>query len=271
MVEKKSIPTLLAWASAEKIGCQLFSFAVFTILARLVEKEAFGMVALVYTYVSLLQLFVSQGIGTSLIRLQDINEEHLNSGFCLNLTCSIAAAGGTIIFSREISLLLGDMRLRPVLSVLSFSLLISALTIAPIAILTRQMSFKPLALRTLLANALGGIGGVILAVFKAGVWSLIVQRLLGEIIGLILLWKCVSWRPRVKVRRQALQDILPISAGLLVNNILWLVVQRFDQGLIGISLGVEALGVYWFARRLVEMPLRDYERTSSEDCSAIVF
>ncbi len=46
------------WTATQNWGQQAISFAVFALLARLLQPEAFGLVALAAVYIALLQLFV---------------------------------------------------------------------------------------------------------------------------------------------------------------------------------------------------------------------
>lgn len=65
---KKMAFANIAWRFAERIGAQGVSFIVGIILARLLAPEAYGTVALVTVFTTILQVFVDSGLGTALIQ-----------------------------------------------------------------------------------------------------------------------------------------------------------------------------------------------------------
>ncbi len=121
------------------------------------------------------------------------------------------------------------------------------------ALLTREMRFRSLAIRTTVGTTVGGCVGVVSALLGFGVWSLVAQQLAGAAVGVACLWSSVRWRPGVQANRAALADLSPFSGGVLGSNLLWFVSKRVDQTVIGIGLGVAALGAYTIAQRVVSL------------------
>jgi len=245
----------LIWAAAERWGAQLLAAAVFTVLARLLDKPVFGIVALANLYIGFVQIFVGQGIGVAIVQRKNLEASHLDTAFWINVGMAVALAGATIALRHPAGVLLGSDEVGPVLSVLAVSLPLWALTVVPSALLERELKFKVLATRSLTASAVGGVVGVTAAFLGLGVWSLVLQQLVGAALTLVLLWSTVQWRPRLRGSRKAFADLAPFSGSVMGNNVLWFVSQRVDQGVIGRGLGVEALGTYSLAMRVVTLGL----------------
>lgn len=243
----------LVWSAFEKWGGQILGFVVFVILARLLDSYTFGLVALAGVYLSFIQIFVSQGFGTALVQRKNITQSHLDTVFWINISSAIFLAITTIIFREQIAVMMGDRNISQVLSSLAVGLPLAGFSVVPSAILIREMNFKFLAIRTSISIVVGGVVGIITAIAGFGVWSLVLQQLTGNLIAAVVLWKSVSWKPCFRMSWRALSELSIISIGVMGNNILWIVSQRIDQGLIGARLGVELLGVYWFARRIIDL------------------
>jgi len=58
----------LFWRFAERCGAQGVAFLVSIILARLLDPDAYGTVALLTVFTSILQVFVDSGLGNALIQ-----------------------------------------------------------------------------------------------------------------------------------------------------------------------------------------------------------
>lgn len=61
-MENKSILSNFIWRFAERCGAQLVEFIVSVVLARVLAPEAYGIVALLTVFTTILQVFVDSGL-----------------------------------------------------------------------------------------------------------------------------------------------------------------------------------------------------------------
>jgi len=238
------------WAAAERWGQQLFSFAVFIVLARLLEPTAFGLVALASLCLSFCTILVDSGLGAGIVRLRHVDAKHLSSTFWLGLGLSTALLTATVFMAPLLSRWMGVRELSPVLRILALSLPIAALTTVPSALLTRHLRFDTLTKRTLLGVIVGGMAGMAAAVLHWGVWSLVVQQLTATVIGAAFLWTSVRWRPTADISIRHLRDVGGIGLAVVANAIAWFICQRADQAVLGAAMGAHELALYAMAMRL---------------------
>jgi PST family polysaccharide transporter len=243
----------IIWTAVEGWGRQFLGLAVFTVLARLLDKEAFGLVALAGVYIAFVQMFVKEGMGTAVVQRKELKPSHLDAAFWVNVVVAIILVGLTITFRGQLAVILENERVAPILGWLAVGMLLTAVSIVPGALLTREMKFRSLAIRTMTGTTVGGCVGVGLAVLGFGVWSLVAQQLVGSAVGMVCLWASVNWRPGVQANWAAFTDIASFSAGVLGHNLLWFVSTRVDQAVIGTGLGVAALGAYVVAQRVISL------------------
>ncbi len=86
---KKVIKNFL-WRAAESGLGQVVSFVVAIILARLLDPEAYGVIALATVFMSILQVFVDSGLGSALVQKKDADEVDFSSVFYFNfLVCIV--------------------------------------------------------------------------------------------------------------------------------------------------------------------------------------
>ena len=243
----------LKWQAVEIAGRQLLSLFVFTTLARLLDPVAFGQVAMVGIFLALASLLSDQGLGIALVQRKDLQPQHLHTAFWFTNTASLILFGLTQLLAPWVASLMADADLVPLLRWASLSLLITPLSTVQRSLLNRDMDFRRPAMRTLLANLVGGAVGIALALGGYGVWALVFQQVVAAAAGSAFLWAVSSYRPKLYFSLTHLRDLVGVSSGVLVTGLLWFVASRVDQFFIGRYLSATSLGAYNLGTRLSDL------------------
>ena len=240
-----------AWATGANLGCQLLALLFSFALARILSPRVFGLVALAWIYTAFMQIFVMQGFGIAIIQRKDLEEEHLNSAFWIAMGTALVFCVFSVLLSVPIAHIFKEPKLAPVICWLSLLMIFTALNTVPVAVLTRDLEFKPLAIRSFLAVGLSGVIGITMALLGCGVWSLVGQQLSSAALSAVCLWLVVPWRPHLRMSKRHLRDLYGFSLHITGNDILWFFSKRSDQTMVGYSFGPEGLGPYSLASKLV--------------------
>jgi PST family polysaccharide transporter len=248
---RRSAARGIGWTTLQAIGSRLIAVAVFVALARLLSPDDFGLVSLAYIFVSLLQVFVDQGFGQAIIQRPELEPGHLSSAFWGCLGFGVVLTAVAVLAAGPIADLLDQPQLAPILRVLSLALIFGGLSSVPEAILRRNLMFSSVAMRQLLGAACGGVAGLAAALAGAGVWSLVAQLLAQGAVGTVVLWLAVPWRPTAEVTWSHLKELIGFGSNILALNLMTLLNRQSDDFLIGVTLGVEALGYYTVGYRLL--------------------
>mgnify|MGYP001791383083 CR=1 FL=1 len=239
------------WSAMENWGRQAISFGVFFLLARLLGPETFGLVALASVFLAFIQVFLDQGLSQAIVQRHELEEEHLDTAFWTNIgisllltTVSIACAGLVADFYKE-------PQLTAIIRCLSLTFVFGSVSGVQGAMLSRQLAFKALAIRSLIAMLIGGIVGVTMAFMGFGVWSLVGQQLANSLAQALVLWWVSDWRPGFKVSKKHFKELFSFGINVLGIRILDFFNRRSDDFLIGYFLGPVALGYYSIAYRLL--------------------
>jgi O-antigen/teichoic acid export membrane protein len=241
----------VVWSAIQNWGSQVGSLLVFCILVRLLAPEAFGLVALANIFLAFMQIFLNQGFAQVLIQRQELEPEHLDTAFWTNLAIGILLTVTGFTTAGLIAEKFQQPQLAPILQGFSLLFLITSFGNIQQALLERKLDFKAIAIRWLAGTFIGGSVGVIMALCKFGVWSLVSQQLVHEFVGALLLWKSSDWRPRFKFSFKHLQHLFSFGISILGFNLLNFVNTRADDFLIGYFLGPVALGYYSIAYRVL--------------------
>ena len=238
------------WSAIQSWGRQAIALIVFSILARLVAPEAFGLIALAQVFLAFTQVFLDQGFTEAIVQRHDIEPEHLDTAFWINLVIGLLLTVFGIAGAGLVADLFNQPQLTPIIRWLSPSFLIFALSAVQEAIFTRNLAFKALAVRSLIAVVAGGLVGVAMAFRGYGVWSLVGQQLVNGLVQVLVLWWASDWRPGFKVSARHFRELFSFGINLVWVRILDFINSRSDDFLIGYFLGPVALGYYSTAYRL---------------------
>jgi PST family polysaccharide transporter len=246
----------LFWSAVQKWGRAGLTTITFIILSRLLAPEAFGLVALATAFTVFIELFLDQGFGSAIVQREELEPEHLDTAFWLNVLTSILMTGGLIVASGLLGALFEEPRLTSVLQWLSITLILSGLSSTQISILQRKLAFKEFAIRSMVANAVGGIVGISMAFAGYGVWSLVGQDLAGGLVRVVVLWRASDWRPGFKVSKSHYKELVSFGIPIVGNNALNVLMKRSDDLLIGYFLGPTLLGFYTIGYQLLLIIIR---------------
>ncbi|MEA5529739.1 lipopolysaccharide biosynthesis protein [Dolichospermum sp. UHCC 0684] len=247
---KQKAITSTIWSICQSWGTQFISLIVFSLLARLINPENFGLIALASTFLAFITIFLDQGFSTAIIQRKELEEEHLNTAFWTNIGIAGLMTLITIVLAGEVANFFNQPNLTPVIRWLSLSFLIGSLNSVQTAIFQRKLDFKPLAIRSLIATLTGGVVGISMALMGCGVWSLVGQQLTNGLIQAIVIWWASDWRPKLSFSERHFRDLFSFGINIIGINILGFLVTRSDNILIGYFLGPVALGYYDLAYRL---------------------
>ena len=241
----------LFWSAITSWGRQLISFLVFSLLARLLQPEAFGLVALAGVFLGFVRIFGNQGFSTAIVQCQELEPEHLDTAFWTNLSIGILLTTTGLFGAGLFANFYHQPELTPIIRLLSLSFIINPLRRVQEALLSRQFKFKIQAVNSLFAVFASGLVGVSMALMGYGIWSLVGQQLTNEIVGVLVLWKVSDWRPGWRISQQHFQELFSFGINVMGISFLNFFNRRADDLLIGYFLGPVALGYYTVAYRLL--------------------
>ncbi len=243
------------WTGAGRGVERLLGLATFVTLGRLLDPSAFGIVALASAVIAVVQVVSELGFATWLVQADEVDERAASTAFWTALGLGAVAAAALLAGAAPLAGALGEPDLAPVLRWLSLSLVLSGMASTPIALLSRQLRFKELAVRQTVSVALGAAAGIALAIAGAGVDALVAQLLVQQVASVLILAVTARWRPRPLWSAATAADIARFGLRLVGIQGLQQLRDRGEPFLIGALLGVTALGFWVIASRLLTVLL----------------
>src|ERR1700693_5637783 len=178
MTSNKSFLNAVKWAYTGNWGERAFS-ALFTfILAAILGPRDFGTVAIAMVYITFLQLFLDQGFMAELIQRKNLEPEHLEAVFWMDMVLGLLLVGASILLSGWWAAKNhAPEAAKGVISALSLCIPIQGLAAVQGAILNRNMDFKALSIRSNIAAFVSGVIGIGMAFAGFRVWALVGQQI----------------------------------------------------------------------------------------------
>jgi len=221
------------WRFAERCGAQGVSFIVSLVLARLLAPEAYGTIALVTVFTSILNVFVDSGFGSALIQKKDADDLDFSTVFYFNIAICVLLYGLTFAAAPWVAGFYRDPSLTPVIRVLSLTLVISGVKNVQQAYVSRTMQFKRFFFATLGGTIGAAVIGIALAYGGFGVWALVIQQVFNAAVDTIILWLTVKWRPKRLFSWERLKGLFSYGWKLLASSLLDTAYRELQQLIIG--------------------------------------
>lgn len=243
------------WTALGKASNTVISLGVTAVLARLLTPADFGVIAMVAVIAGFLSILAEAGLSTAVVQKRDLSERALSSLFWLGLGVGSLSAGLLAAASPLVALFFAEPRLTPVVAWLSLGFVFLALGRIPNGLLERSFRFRELAFAELIASALSGALGIVLAFRGAGYYALVAQTLVSGCLNATLRLAFARFRPRLVFDTSELKTVGVYSSGVTAFTAINYWARNLDKALIGRSLGAAELGFYGRAYALMLIPL----------------
>jgi len=221
------------WRFAERCGAQLVTFIVSVVLARILAPEAYGIIALLTVFTTILQVFVDSGLGNALIQKKDADDVDFSTVFYTNVVFCIILYMILFLCAPLIAKFYGDQSLAALIRVLGITIVVSGVKNIQQAYVSRHMLFKKFFFSALGGTIAAAFAGITLAVRGYGAWALVAQQVVNVAIDTVILWITVRWRPKRVFSLQRLKSLFFYGWKLLVSALLDIGYDNIRQLIIG--------------------------------------
>ena len=252
------------WSAVDRWGARAMSLVVLVVLARTVDPEAFGVIAIVSVVLAVISIVLDQGFKRALIQRTTVEPDHLHSAFWFNL--GFALVLGILVFSMAgvLARWFDEPTVRQATRMLAWAPALGAFGTVPTALLHRAMDFKSIAMRGLISSGVGGVVGIGLALAGFDIEALVGQLLAVAATDSVVLWRAASWRPERRFSATHVRELILFGTTLFVTDLVGIVNRRSDDTIVGLRLGSDQLGFYAMGYRLfmvltdlILMPIND--------------
>ena len=217
-LKEKTISGMI-WSTVGRFGTMALSFVSNLVLARLLMPDDFGVIGMLHIFIAVSSVFVTAGFGSALIQKKNPTHIDYTSVFWWNLAAALLFYWILFLSAPAIAGFYKMPELKPVVRVLSLTLIINSFSIVQTNQLRKQLKFKLLSMRTLGASFAGTVVSIVLALLGYRYWSLVAGTLVTNFIGVLLLWRLSSWRPTREFSVQSLKELFAFGGLMALEEV----------------------------------------------------
>jgi len=192
----KSARSGWSWGIYEQFIQRALSLCVGFILARLVDPEAFGLVALVSIFFAIAGGIIDGGIGLSLLQKKTADDTDYTALFFSTLSLTIFFAVAFFCSASFLADFFHQPRLTALVQGFAVVLFFSNCGRVQENRLRRELRFRESSLIAIAGVMLGAVAGIALAFRGAGAWSIVGQQGVQALVRAAALWIIYPWRPK---------------------------------------------------------------------------
>ena len=245
-----------AWYGGTRLWGQLVAWVVTILLARMLLPADYGLFAMAFSVLTMLEVLQEFGLGTVIVQRRDLTQAQINGVFWIVFGSSLALTTAAILTAEVISGFYAEPQLAGVLRLLCLTFLLDSIGMVPYNLLSKALDLR----RRSIAEVLGAVAKMVISLCLAytgfGVWALVWGHLARAVVlnGALLVFS--GWWPRLQVTRDGMGGVLIFALRIAGMNLVGSTSPAITALILGRYLGGAVLGLFTMATSLAEAPHR---------------
>ncbi|EKU91890.1 lipopolysaccharide biosynthesis protein [Bacteroides oleiciplenus] len=207
------------WKAVEQYGVIGSRFILQLFLARLLAPEDFGAIAICSIFISLVDVFIQNGIAVALVQQKHVDEKKYNSVYYFSLLLATVIYVLIFVFSGMLADFFNIPILENLLRIILICIFPNSYSSILYSILRRNLQFKKVFISTITSTIIAGTIAIILAINEFGVWTLVIEVLINSVLTAITLGVIVKWYPKLQFSLKSLREVLDFGWKVFLTNI----------------------------------------------------
>jgi PST family polysaccharide transporter len=239
----------VGWLGASELVNRIFRLGVTVTLARLFRPYDYGLVSVVYTtFEFAMVLSLRGGTGAKIIQANEQDVKAIcDTSYWLNWILCGALFIIQCVAAFPIAQFYGNNQLILPLCTIALTYLMLPGFLIQESLLQRENRLEVVALCQATQGILSNTLTIGLALLGMGVWAIVWAMVLTTPVWIVINYRNHPWRPPKAFTLERWKEIINFGKNLLGVELLGKVRGNLDYLLIGGFLGIDALGVYYFA------------------------
>ena len=234
----------VSWSFVEQILTRGANFVIGIILARLLTPTDYGLVGMISVFIAVSQIFIDGGLTTALIREKDASDADFSTAYFVNFTLSVVFYFILFFSAPIIADFYEQPLLKPLLRVVSLTLVISALSSVHNTLLSKRVDFKSKTIISIATSLSSGAAGIFCAAKGFGVWALVAQSIAGASIATVLTITFAHWFPKHFFSKDSFKRLFAFSSKILAASLIHTIYDNAYPLVIGKKFSAKDVGIF---------------------------
>lgn len=232
------------WSSLERFSVQGIHFVVMILMARILSPQDYGLVGMITIFIAISQSIIDSGFSQALIRKQNRTEIDNSTVFFFNIAVGVVLYILLYISAPFIADFYNEPQLTNITRAIGIVIIFNSLAIVQRALLTIKLDFKTQAKASLTAAIISGAIGIVMAYTGFGVWSIVCQQIVSNLITTLLLWVLSKWKPLLKYSWESFREFFSFGSKILISGLIDTLYKNIYLIVIGKTFKATDLGYY---------------------------
>lgn len=228
---------------------KIIIFLGLVVLARLLRPEDFGILAVSEILISFIGMWNEHIFETSAIAIsrEDDFDLTVNIAFMTRTILSIFLYAIIYALSGFWSLFYNNPHLSSAVKILGLNVIVANLFFIPFTYLTKERKFDKFIIPTILRNPTIYGSAIIFALLGFGFWSLILSRVIGEVITVVSFSIVRPWKVKLVWDKKIFHLMFGYVKTMYLFMLLVLFITQIDRLVVSKILGIAMAGYYTMA------------------------
>lgn len=245
------------WTIAGYGASQVLRLGGNLILTRLLEPKLFGLIALVYVFITALNLFSDIGLGTSVVQNRRGDDPaFLNTAWTLQAVRGVILWFCSLLLAWPASAFYNEPQLLWLIPVVGLNAVMGGFHSMAYFTLSRHMDVKKLSIYEFGRQVITLLVTILWAAFiSKTIWALVVGSLAAEFIATLWSYRLIpNTSHRFAWDREAVKELISFGQWIFISTAITFFAEQADRLILGKVLTFELLGVYGVALTFADLP-----------------
>jgi len=243
-----------AWLSAGTFIGQLVTWVSTIYVIRLLSPSDYGLMGMAGSFMALIAMVNDLGFSAAIIQKNLIDERELRQIFTVVFLAGLSAFVLSWLVTPIVAWFYGEVRLVPLIRLMSLNFIFSALFMVPQSLMVREMNFREKARIDIISRVISSILTLVLALLSLGVWALAFGEVCSYVVRVFGFNIARAGHLKPAMGFKGATKNLKFGLSVTADRFLYFLFSQSDIVIAGKFLGKDPLGIYAIALNLASIP-----------------
>lgn len=260
---KNQVASGAIWKFADVLSTKLITFIVSIVIARILLPSDYGIVAMASIFITIADVFVANGLNTSLVQKKDADNKDFSTIFYCSMILAISLYLLIFITAPLIATFYNQDLLTILLRIMGLKLPIQAFNAIQQAKVARELQFKKYFWSSLGGTLASGVVGIAMAYSGYGVWALVGQQFTDVFIDSFIMLFTIKWFPTREFSYDRAKPLVSYGWKVLAANLIGTLFNQLSSFIIGKKYTSSDLAYYNKGQNIPQMISNQLQTTVS--------
>jgi len=236
-------------------GIRLIGLASIVVLARLLQPQDFGIMAMATLVIGFLELFAELGVGMMLIREREVSRSDMDTAWTIRILQGICLASVVSLAAIPAASYFREPRLEAVVYVVALGIVIASFENIGVMFIRKELDFAKDFRYQVICKISAVAVTIALAFVLRNYWALALAQPIASLLMVVVSYRIHPYRPRFCL--QGYRKLLAFSVNIVLSNTARFFANKFDVFIVGRIASSAQMGIYTVTVELSSMPQRE--------------